>query len=74
LPCSWGLFTTKETLTKTLSKVTEPLTHIYGKSAANIILTGEKLKTLALRLRNKTRVCILAISVQHCDGDSAAGN
>ena len=38
---------------------------VYDKSTAYTIFSGERLKALPLKIRNKTRVPILTIPVQH---------
>lgn len=43
---------------------TEPLTYIYGKSTANIMLNRQRPKASPLELA----------TVQHCAGDSAQDN
>ena len=37
----------------------------YEKLTANILLSGEKLKAFPLKMRNKTRIFILATFIQH---------
>ena len=38
---------------------------IYDKPTANIILNGEKLKSISPKVRNKTRVPMLSTTIQH---------
>ena len=47
---------------------------IYDKPTANIILTGENLKTFPLRIRNKTRVSTLTTIIQHSSGSLSYSN
>ena len=41
---------------------------IYDKPKANIILNGEKLKSIPPKIRNKTRVSTFTIIIQHSFG------
>ena len=42
---------------------------IYGKSIANRILNGEKLKAFPPKIRNKTRVSTFTTIIQHSSGN-----
>ena len=47
---------------------------IYDKLTANIILSGEKLKTLFSKIRNKNKVSTFATIIQHSFGSPSHGN
>ena len=47
---------------------------IYDKLTTNIILSGEKLKTLFSKIRNKNKVCTFATIFQHSFGSPSQGN
>ena len=41
---------------------------IHDKPTSNIILNGEKLKSIPPKIRNKTRVSTLTTAIQHSSG------
>ena len=47
---------------------------IYDKPTANIILNGEKLKSISSKIRIKTRMSTLATFIQHSFGSPSYGN
>ena len=47
---------------------------IYDKPTASIILNGEKLKAFPLKIRNKTRVSIFVIFIQHSSRSPSYSN
>ena len=44
---------------------------IYDKPSANIILNGEKTKSIPSKIRNKTRVSTLTTIIQHSSGSTS---
>ena len=65
---------------KTLQKVGKEGTYlniikaIYDKPTANIILNGEKLKSISSKIRIKTRMSTLATFIQQSFGSPSYGN
>ena len=47
---------------------------IYDKPTANIILKGEKLKSISPKVRNKTRVSTFTATIQHSSGSFGYSN
>ena len=47
---------------------------IYDKPTANIILNGEKLKSISPKVRNKTRIPTLPTAIQHSFGNFGHSN
>ena len=47
---------------------------IYDKPTANIILNGEKIESISPKVRNKTRVPIFTITIQHSFGSFGHSN
>ena len=47
---------------------------IYDKPTANIVLNGEKLKTISSKLRNKTRLSTLTTIIQYSFGSFSHNN
>ena len=47
---------------------------IYDKPTANIILSGKKIESISLKVRNKTRVPILTTIIQHSFGSLSHSN
>ena len=65
---------------KTLSKVgiegafLHIIKAIYERPTANIILSGQKLKSFPTKIRNKTRMPSLATPIQHSIGSPSHTN
>ena len=47
---------------------------VYDKPTANIILSGKKIESISLKVRNKTRVPTLTTTIQHSFGSFGHSN
>ena len=47
---------------------------VYDKPTANIILSGKKIESISLKVRNKTRVTTFTTNIQHSSGSFGHSN